>query len=483
MRASSFCLIPLLLLLTGCPVGPDYVKPETPSPGHWVTEETHGDRLKPLQNLQLEHWWRSFGDPVLDQLEQQAFEENLDLKSALTRIDQTRAERSAHRASLLPRVGAGAAGVETSNLLPRQTASGTQNQWGLLATGMDAIWEIDVFGRLRRKLEASTAQNESALEEYREAWVILSAEIAREYVNYRNIETLIRISRENEKSQKHTLHLTERLYAEGIGSRFDTTRETSLLRNTEAEIPRLEGLLSESQHKLEALLAKTPGSLKGLLGTAKAVPVPRDHAILVTPTEMLRLRPDIRSAERKLAAATATQGAAFAELFPKISVAAFMGVQNSDLENLFRSSAFSWASGSAIMQPIFNFGRIRAGIDLADARQQEAYYSYEQTILEALKESETALKLLVKEEERRQSLEVSVQNLKEAHRLGELRYREGISTFLDVLETERALYDEEMNLAQSRAETTLYLISFFKALGGAGSFKFEQPEDPLRPWG
>jgi outer membrane protein TolC len=198
---------------------------------------------------------------------------------------------------------------------------------------------------------------------------------------------------------------------------------------------------------------------------------------------MLRLRPDIRSAERKLAAATATQGAAFAELFPKISVAAFMGVQNSDLENLFRSSAFSWASGSAIMQPIFNFGRIRAGIDLADARQQEAYYNYEQTVLEALKESETSLKLLVKEEERRQRLEVSVQNLKEAHRLGELRYREGISTFLDVLETERALYVEEMNLAQSRAQTTLYLISFFKAIGGAGSFKFEQPEDPLRPWG
>lgn len=483
MRFNPLVLISLLLTLSGCPVGPDYVKPEAPTPSRWVTEETHGDRLKPLQNLQLEHWWRSFGDPVLDALEQKAFEENLDLKSSLTRIDQTRAERSAHRASLFPQVGAVAAGVETSNLIPRQTASGTQSQWGVLATGLDAIWEIDVFGRLRRKLEASTAQNESALEEYREAWVILSAEIAREYVTYRNIETLIQISRDNEKAQKKTLHLTERLYAEGIGSRFDTTRETSLLRNTEAEIPRLEGLLSESQHKLEALVAQTPGSLKGLLNKAQPIPVPRDHAILVTPTEMLRLRPDIRAQERKLAAATATQGAAFAELFPKISVAAFMGVQNSDLENLFRSSAFSWASGSAIMQPIFNFGRIRAGIDLADARQKEAYYDYEQSVLEALKESETALKMLVKEEERRQQLEVSVQNLKEAHRLGELRYREGISTFLDVLETERALYVEEMNLEQSKAQTTLYLIAFFKAIGGAGSFKFEQPEDPLRPWG
>lgn len=476
-------LFGLLFLLSGCAVGPDYVKPNANPPTHWHTEKEAGAQLKPIHESDLETWWRTLEDPTLDDLEQRGKGENLDLKVALTRIDQARAEKLANRASLFPQVGATAAGTYLDNVFPRQTSTGTQNQWGFLLTGLDAFWEIDLFGRLRRKLEASTALNESAAENYREAWVLLSSEIAKEYVTFRNVQSLLRITRSNIKSQSHTLGLTERLFEEGVGTRFDTTREKSLLKATEAEIPRLEGLLSESQHKIELLLALQPGSLRGLLEKEGPVPVPKDRRILVKPADTLRLRPDIREAERNLAAATATQGAAFAELFPKISVAAFMGVQNSDLENLFRSTAFSWASGSAIMQPIFNFGRIRAGIDLADARQQEAYFRYEKAVLEALKETETALRLLLKEEERRQNLEVSVENLKESRRLAELRYREGVSNFLDVLDSERAIYTEEIKLAQCRAQTTMYLIAVFKAMGGAGNLPVTQPEEPIRPWG
>ncbi|MEY2697962.1 MAG: hypothetical protein RL333_2100 [Pseudomonadota bacterium] len=476
-------LFGLLFLFSGCAVGPDYVKPNANPPAQWHTEKEAGAQLKPIQESDLETWWRSLEDPILDDLERRGKGENLDLKVALTRIDQARAEKLANRASLFPQVGATAAGTYLDNVFPRQTSTGTQNQWGFLLTGLDAFWEIDLFGRLRRKLEASTALNESAAENYREAWVLLSSEIAKEYVTFRNVQSLLRITRSNIKSQSHTLELTERLFEEGVGTRFDTTREKSLLKATEAEIPRLEGLLSESQHKIELLLALQPGSLRGLLEKEGPVPVPKDRRILVKPADTLRLRPDIREAERNLAAATATQGAAFAELFPKISVAAFMGVQNSDLENLFRSTAFSWASGSAIMQPIFNFGRIRAGIDLADARQQEAYLRYEKAVLEALKETETALRLLLKEEERRQNLEVSVENLKESRRLAELRYREGVSNFLDVLDSERAIYTEEIKLAQCRAQTTMYLIAVFKAMGGAGNLPVTKPEEPIRPWG
>ena len=472
-----------LCMLSGCAVGPDYVKPSTTVPEHWNSEKEAGIRLRPIQESDLETWWRTLDDPVLDQLERKGKEGNLDLKVALTRIDQARAEKLANRASLLPQVGATAAGTYLDNVFPRQTSTGTQNQWGFLLTGLDAFWEIDLFGRLRRKLEASSALNEGAAENYREAWVLLSAEIAKEYVTYRNLQSLLRITQSNIKAQSHTLDLTELLFLEGVGTRFDTTREKSLLKATEAEIPRLEGLLSESQHKIELLLATQPGSLRSMLEKEGPVPVPRDRRILVKPADTLRLRPDIREAERNLAAATATQGAAFAELFPKISVAAFMGVQNSDLENLFRSTAFSWASGSAIMQPIFNFGRIRAGIDLADSRQQEAYFQYEKTVLEALKETETSLRLLLKEEERRQSLEVSVENLRESRRLAELRYTEGVSAFLDVLDSERAIYIEEIKLAQCRAQTTIYLIAVFKALGGAGNLPVDQPDEPIRPWG
>ncbi|MEN9680725.1 MAG: hypothetical protein RLZZ627_618 [Pseudomonadota bacterium] len=483
LRTPKSAIFGIVCTLSGCAVGPDYVKPSSSVPEHWPSEKEAGARLKPIQESDLETWWRTLNDPVLDELEQRGKAGNLDLKVALTRIDQARAEKLANRASLFPQVGATAAGTYLDNVFPRQTNSGTQNQWGFLLTGLDAFWEIDLFGRLRRKLEASSALNEGAAENYREAWVLLSSEIAKEYVTYRNLQSLLRITRSNIKAQSHTLNLTERLFVEGVGTRFDTTREKSLLKATEAEIPRLEGLLSESQHKIELLLATQPGSLRGLLEKEGTVPVPTDRRILVKPADTLRLRPDIREAERNLAAATATQGAAFAELFPKISVAAFMGVQNSDLENLFRSTAFSWASGSAIMQPIFNFGRIRAGIDLADSRQKEAYFQYEKTILEALKETETGLRLLLKEEERRQNLEVSVENLRESRRLAELRYREGISNFLDVLDSERAIYTEEIRLAQCRAQTTIYLISVFKALGGAGNFPVDQPDEPIRPWG
>lgn len=483
MKTTRPLVASLFLILFGCAVGPDYNKPETHAPEHWTSESETRQTLKPIPESNLSAWWESFSDPVLDELEKRGRESNLDLKAAMTRIDQTRAERVASRASLFPQIGATAAGADTSNILPSQTGTGSQNQWGILVTGLDAFWEIDIVGRLRRKLEASSAINEGAAENYRQAWVLLSAEIAKEYVTFRNIQTLLRISQDNASAQSKTLKLTERLFSEGVGTRFDTTREKSLLKNTTSDIPRLEGLLNESQHKLEALLASRPGSLKQILRDPRAVPTPRDHNILVTPASALRLRPDIRQAERKLAAATATQGAAFAELFPKISIAAFMGVQNSDLENLFRSSAFSWASGSAIMQPIFNFGRIRAGIDLADARQKEAYFEYEKSILEALKEIEVALRLLVKEEERCKELELSLESLREARRLADLRYREGISNFLEVLDSERAIYAAEMNLAQSRAQTTIYLISFFKSVGGAGNFEVNQPEEPIRPWG
>ena len=164
-------------------------------------------------------------------------------------------------------------------------------------------------------------------------------------------------------------------------------------------------------------------------------------------------------------------------------MAAFAGFQNSDLENLFRSTAFSWASGSAIMQPIFNFGRIRAGIDLADARQKEAWLRYEKAVLEALRETETAMTQYLKEEQRRQKLARSLTDLRESLRLAELRYREGISTFLDVLDAQRALYLEELELSQSQARTLVHLVALYKALGGAGQLEVQPADASIRPWG
>ncbi|MDD2737845.1 MAG: TolC family protein, partial [Methylomonas lenta] len=193
------------------------------------------------------------------------------------------------------------------------------------------------------------------------------------------------------------------------------------------------------------------------------------QALLSSPADTIRQRPDLRAAERRLAAATAMQGAAIAELFPKISISAFVGLRNTDIESLFKSAAFSYGTAANMLQPLLNFGRIQAGIDLADAKQKEAYLAYEKAVLEALQETETALTGYLQEEIRRQALSRSVSDLQESVRLSQLRYHEGVISFLDVLDAQRTLYLAEIELARSQAAASTYLIAVYKALGGGAN--------------
>jgi len=209
--------------------------------------------------------------------------------------------------------------------------------------------------------------------------------------------------------------------------------------------------------------------LKSILNQPGAVPAAPGQAFLTSPADALRNRPDLRVAERQLAAATAMQGAAIAELFPKISLSAFLGLRNTDIESLFKSAAFSYGTAANLMQPLLNFGRIQAGIDLAEAKQKEAYLTYEKAVLDALQETETALTRYLKEEIRRQSLSRAVSDLQESVRLSQLRFQEGVISFLDVLDAQRVLYIAEMELARSQAATSTHLISVYKALGGGAN--------------
>jgi len=480
MRRGSL-MLPLVAGLTGCAVGPDYRTPDPVLPDRWQAARNPDAGLARVPASTLASWWKTFDDPVLNRLMAQAQDRNLDLRMAFTRIEQARAERLANQSALFPQVSGAAIGSRLDNLIPGPNQG--SNALNFFLTGFDAVWEIDVFGRLRRKLEAATAVSESAAEAYRQAWVMVAAELARTYIEYRNLQNRLRITHANLDTQWHTLALTEQLFREGVGTRYDVARARAQTETTEAQLPALEGELTAARHRLETLVAAKPGALLKSLEAPADLPQTQVRELLTLPAETLRYRPDIRAAERDLAAATATQGAAFAELFPKISVAAFAGFQNSDLENLFRSTAFSWASGSAIMQPIFNFGRIRAGIDLADARQKEAWLRYEKAVLEALRETETAMTQYLKEEQRRQKLARSLTDLRESLRLAELRYREGISTFLDVLDAQRALYLEELELSQSQARTLVHLVALYKALGGAGQLEVQPADASIRPWG
>jgi NodT family efflux transporter outer membrane factor (OMF) lipoprotein len=456
--------------LAGCAVGPEYKEIAPIVPDRWQAGE-----LKPLKKgapivdvEALKRWWQSFGDAQLNSLMEQALAGNLDIKIALARVDQARAERRGTRAELFPKVDVTAGAQRNDNPFPG-FAPGIK--FNLFELGFDALWEIDLFGRQQRRLEAATADLKGAEELYRQSQVVLASEIARTYVEFRSIQNQLRITHSNLKSQRHTLGLTERLNAEGVGTRHDVVRARAQASATESQIPALEARLVSALRQLEVLAGRRPGSLDNQLNSDGAVPAAPAIGILASPAETIRHRPDLRVAERNLAAATAMQGAAIAELFPKISLSAFLGLRNTDIEQLFKSAAFSYGTAANLLQPLLNFGRIRAGIDLADAKQKEAYLTYEKAVLEALQETETAMTRYLKEDIRRQTLARSVADLKESVRLSNLRYQEGVSSFLDVLDAQRALYVAEIELARSEAEAATSLIALYKALGGGANSK------------
>ncbi len=462
MTHKSFWFI-LLSGLAGCTMGPDYRAVAPSVPAHWQAESSPQTKF---DSETLKNWWKNFDDEGLNQLMDSALAGNLDVKMALTRIEQARAERRSTRAELFPSVNATAGAQRQENPFPG-LASGIK--YDLFEIGFDALWEIDLFGRQQRRLEAATADLEGAQQEYRQALVILTSEVARNYIDYRSLQRQLQITRTNLESQRHTLSLTEKLYAEGVGTRHDVVRARAQTEATEAQLPALEAAQIASQRQLETLLGQQPGSLAEELGATARLPVAPAQRLLASPAETIRHRPDIHVAERSLAAATAMQGAAIAELFPKISLSAFLGLRNTDIETLFKSASFSYGTAANLMQPLLNFGRIQAGIDLAEAKQKEAYLAYQKAVLDALQETETALTHYLKEEIRRQSLARSVADLQESVRLSQLRYHEGVISFLDVLDAQRALYLAEIELARSEAATSTHLIAVYKSMGGGAT--------------
>jgi NodT family efflux transporter outer membrane factor (OMF) lipoprotein len=473
MRLKAGYLL-LLCGLAGCTVGPDYRKPEPTVPNRWQAGKESAAGLKAITPESLKTWWKSFGDARLDRLMNQALSDNLDLQMALARIDQARAQRLGTRAELFPEVNASANAGRFDNPLPGIAPPGTR--FNLYELGFDALWEVDLFGRLRRRLEAATADLDAAAEDYAQSLVTLTADLARAYVEYRSLQDQLRITRSNLDTQQHTLRLTERLFEVGAGTRHDVVRARAQTETTAAQIPALEAGLVATLRQLEVLVGRQPGALTAAMTEPGPVPAAPGREILASPAATIRHRPDLRVAERRLAAATALQGAAIAEWFPRVSLAGFLGFRNTELEDLFKSAAFSYSALGNLLQPLVNFGRIQAGIDLADARQKEAYLAFEKAVLEALRETETALTRYLQEEVRRQTLARSVADQRESVRLSQLRYQEGVISFLDVLDAQRALLAAEIELARSEAAASTNLIAVYKALGGGATAQPQQPE-------
>jgi multidrug efflux system outer membrane protein len=451
-------------LLVGCTVGPSYRRPEVPVPPTWRQADQAGVSagIAPVAD-----WWRTFQDPVLDRLIERAVAANLDLKIATARVREARALRGISAADRVPTVTASgtAARVRESENVPTRPP-GVDVENGFYQVGLDASWELDFWGRVRRSVEAADATVEAAEDARRDVLVILLAEVARNLVEVRGAQRRWLIARQNIQTQQESVELTRVRFEAGLGTEVDVAQARTLLATTEAQVPGLEAARDAAIHRLGVLLGQAPGTLLDELRLVDRIPAGPPSVPLGLPSELLRRRADVRRAERELAAATARIGVAAADLFPRFSLTGTLGLAATDAADLFTGASRFWSLGPQVVWPIFAGGRIRANIRVQEARQEAALAGYEQAVLAALEDTETALVRYGQEQARREALARAVDASQVAVRLSQELYTRGLQDFLAVLDSQRALYSTEDQLVQSEQAAAAYLITLYKALGG-----------------
>lgn len=464
-------LAPILALaLAGCKVGPDYHPPQTSLPTGFTSQiATAETNAAPAEALA--HWWTLFKDPQLDGLINEAATANHDLRLAQARVQEARALRGMTRSSLFPQLNA--SGAYQRSRTSANTIQGEQLQKiGLPLTqdnfnaGFDMNWEIDVFGGNLRSLEAAQAGLESAQEVVNGTLVSVMAEVGLAYIDLRGLQKQLAVANDNLHAQEEVLKLTRDRYQAGLSSELDSTRAQAQVAATAALIPPLEQAIQTTEHRLAVLLGKTPGELNDQL--AKAEPIPSAAAMVPVglPSDLLRRRPDIRRAERDLAASTARIGVATAELFPKFYLTGVAQLQSIEAKDFFDGGSRYWSLGPTFRWPIFEAGRIRQNIKVENARQEQAAIRYEKTVLTSLEETENALVAYGKEQERHRALVESETASQRAVTLATDQFRSGLVDFLNVLEAERSLYASQNELAVSERTLSQNAIRLFKALGG-----------------
>jgi NodT family efflux transporter outer membrane factor (OMF) lipoprotein len=475
-RIIAFCLLGLLITaLTGCAVGPDYQRPKAMVPETWAgvpkaagPEESKAN-IKPIELIE---WWTAFNDPLLTSLVERAIDANLDVKLAESRIRQARAAAGVAGAGLWPRLDAktlykrsmgSSESVSSSGASAISTTPGLRE---LFQVGLDASWEIDIFGGLRRNLEAAGADLEAAVEDRRDVLVTLVGELGNNYLNLRGFQQQVAIARKNLEAQKRTAEITRQRWEAGFISALDVDQAQAQVATTESQIPVFESAARLAIYTLSLLLGREPATLLPELVTDKPIPPTPPEVPVGLPSELLRRRPDIRRVEAQIHAATARIGVATADLFPKFALTGSFGLSSSEFTKVTTWNSKYWSFGPAITWPVFAGGRIRWNIKVQEALQEQSLLSYEKTILTALKDVESVLVAYAKEQQRRQSLvEAVTKNRKAVDRAMQL-YTVGRTDFLNVLIAQRSLFTSEDAWVQSTRTVDTNLIALYKALGG-----------------
>ncbi|MEL1265791.1 efflux transporter outer membrane subunit [Pseudoxanthomonas putridarboris] len=447
------------VLLAGCvTVGPDYVAPAT---APVAVQNAVAADFRP--NYPVATWWGQFDDPVLDQLVRESLLANPDMRIAVARVNEARAVFSERRWDLAPHVTAGVEGTRTKQPVEGEGRVETDSY----SAGFDAAWELDLFGRVRRGVEAAHADLQAQRNELQDAQVIVAAEVARNYFELRGTQKRLDVARRILLTLGETQRLTESRFDLGAGSQLDVQSSLARVRAVEAEVPALEAAEGRSRHRLAVLVGKRPGELDTLLAPREAPAFAKALPIGDT-TEVLRQRPDVRAAERRLAAATARVGVATADLFPRVSLRGFIGFLSGGWGNLVDGDNRAWQVTPSISWAAFDMGSVRARLRATEAQADGVAAEYEKTVLAALEDTENALLSYAKQQAQlKLRLEQSVA-ARRAAELAEVRYRAGSSDFLTLLDAQRTQLAADDALAQAEAGVNVGVVAIYKSLGGWG---------------
>ncbi len=454
-----------LVLALGCAVGPDYRPPEPELPDAWHLELTRG--LEEGE-ADLRTWWTALEDPVLSGLIERAGRGNLDLRVSLARVMEARALRGVARGEWFP--SADATGGYLERQAPESLAAvvnpGGSRSFETYDLGIDASWEIDVFGRIRRSTESADASLTASVEDYRDVLVVLYADVASNYVELRALQERLRYAVSNAETQRETLQLTMDRNRAGLAADLDVHQAELNLATTESSIPSLERAIGQTIHLLGVLLGEAPAALYAELQQPAPIPGPPARVAVGLPANLLRQRPDVRSAERQLAAQTARIGVATADLYPRFSLVGTFALSALDAAELFTKGSTTYGVGPTMRWNLFDGGRIRNLVRAEDARTEQALARYEQIVLAALRDVEDAILAYEREEERRTALARSVVAAQASVELVKTLYRTGLTNFQNVLDMERSLTQQQDRLAESEGKVVQNLIRLYRALGG-----------------
>jgi NodT family efflux transporter outer membrane factor (OMF) lipoprotein len=452
-----------LFFLSACaPVGPDHHPPAKAISSQWQTSLQGGLADEPIDRKALSHWWRHLNDPLLSKLIDQAVVENLDLKEARSRVQEARARRGVAEAGLFPHVDA--SGQTTQMKGSKETGAGTVRS--LFTAGFDAGWEVDVFGGVRRSIEAADADIQATQAGLRDVLVTLTAEVGLNYVEMRTYQARLMMAEENLKEQEGMYDLIRQRFDAGLSDALSMEQARYNVENTRSQIPTLRSGLEASRNRIEVLLGKIPGQLRTELAPAGPIPVTPQRVAVGIPADCIRQRPDVSRAEWELAAQTARIGVATAEGYPKFSLIGSIGIETLTIGGVASSDDLTYRIGPRFSWRIFDAGAIRRNIQIQSALQEQALARYESVVLKSLEEVENALKAYAEEQNRREYLTQASQAATNAVTFAREKFRAGLIAFYDVLDAQRSLFSFEDLLAQSKGAVTTDLITLYKALGG-----------------